>query len=180
MRHGTSGFTPAAPTSTQKVRLEDAAGAAYVYQIGNQVTNVTSATKTLADTEGGIVTLNRAAGIALTLPAATAALAGLHYRILVGSTFTGAATVAVAANPGTDVMMGTAILFADGGDTAVAFATAADSDTLSLFGTANSNGGIRGAQAVITCVGAGLWHVEYVSDAGGTEATPFSAAVSAP
>lgn len=180
MKYGTSGFTPTAPTGTQTVRLQDGEGAAYVYQMGHQITNVTTATKTLTAADAGIVTLNRAAGIALTLPAATAALAGLQYRILVGTTFTGAATVAVAADPGTDVMMGTAILFADGGDTAVAFATAADSDTLSLFGTANSNGGIRGAQAVITCVGAGLWHVEYVSDAGGTEATPFSATVAAP
>src|SRR5690606_41577602 len=114
MRHGTSGFTPAAPTSTQKVRLEDAAGAAYVYQLGNQVTNVTSATKTLADTDGGIVTLNRAAGIALSLLAATAELAGLQYRILVGTTFTGTATVAVAHNSRTEVMKGAHIVCYDG------------------------------------------------------------------
>ncbi len=116
-----------------------------------------------------------AAGIAVTLPAATGS--GDVYTLQVGTTFTGASTVKVNATPGTDVMQGTAILFADGGDTVVGFATAATADTIDLLGTANSTGGIVGATITLVDCASGIWSVRYVSDAGGTEATPFSATV---
>lgn len=177
MKYGTSGFTPTAPTGTQTVRLQDGEGAAYVYQMGNQITNVTTATKTLTAAEAGIVTLNRAAGVAVTLPAATGS--GLSFRVIVGTTFTGAATIKVAPTPGTDILSGTATLFADGGDTTVGFATAADTDTITLASD-NSTGGVAGAQIVLTDIASGKWHVQMVSDAAAAEATPFSATVSAP
>jgi hypothetical protein len=121
---------------------------------------------------GKVVTLNRAAGIAVTLPAATGS--GDKYRLLVGTTFTGAATVKVVGN---DIMKGTALLFQDSADTVVGFATAADSDTIDLLGTANSTGGIAGESIELIDIAADTWYVNIVSDAGGTEATPFSATV---
>lgn len=137
--------------------------------------NVTASTVTLGRTHvGRVVTLNRAGGIAVTLPAATGS--GDTYTLQVGTTFTSAATVKVA--NGTDVMQGTAVLFADGGDTVVGFATAATSDTIDMLGTSNSTGGIVGETIVLIDVGSGLWSVRVTSDAGGTEATPFSATVS--
>jgi hypothetical protein len=123
---------------------------------------------------GRVVMLNRAAGIAVTLPDPSGT--GDVYTFVVQTTFTGAASIAVAA--ATDTMTGTAILFADGGDTVVGFATAADSDTIDLLGTGNSTGGIAGQVIRITDVANNLFHVELVSDAAGTEATPFSANVS--
>jgi hypothetical protein len=136
--------------------------------------NVTSSTVTLSpDTHAGRITrLNLAAGIAVTLPAATGT--GDEYKIVVSTTFTGAATIKVVGN---DIMKGTAILFADGGDTVVGFATAADSDTISMFGTANAQGGIAGECIELVDLAADTWFVKLVSDAGGTEATPFSATV---
>lgn len=141
---------------------------------------VTSSTVTLGPTHvGRTVYLNRAAGIAVTLPAATGT--GAKYRLVVGATFTGAASIAVAS--GTDYMVGTATLFADGGDTVVGFATAntgtvaTESDTISMFGTGNANGGIKGATYELEDVASAVWAVRVVSDAGGTEASPFSAAV---
>lgn len=125
------------------------------------------------------VTLNRAAGIAVTLPAATGT--GDKYRFVVGTTFTGAASIAVP--NATNYMIGTALLFADSGDTCVGFATAnsgtvaTESDTISLFGTANAQGGIKGEVVELEDVASAVWHVRLVSDAGGTEASPFSAAV---
>lgn len=122
--------------------------------------------------DGKVMVLNKAAGIALTLPAATGS--GARFKIYVLTTFTGAATIKVV---GDDIMKGTAILFADGGgDTVVGFATAADSDTIT-FAADNSTGGIAGATVELVDIGANTWGVEVVSDAKGSEATPFSATV---
>jgi hypothetical protein len=121
---------------------------------------------------GRPIILSRAAGIAVTLPAAIGS--GDRYLFIVGTTFTGAATIKVVGN---DIMKGTAILFQDSGDTVVGFATAADSDTIDLLGTSNSTGGIAGQKILLIDIAADTWYVEIVSDAGGTEATPFSASV---
>jgi hypothetical protein len=111
---------------------------------------------------------------AYTLPAATGT--GDKYTINLGATITGASTIKVANS--TDVMNGTALLFADGGATTFGFATAADSDTVDLLGTGNSTGGMIGAIYEFWDVAAGIWATRIVSDAAGTEATPFSATVS--
>lgn len=139
----------------------------------NRVIDVTgsSVTLTQATHDKAIITLNRAAGVAVTLPAATGS--GAHFRIVVGTTFTGAATIKVV---GDDIMKGTAVLFADGGDTVVGFATAADSDTVTLAAD-NSTGGIAGAEIELIDIKADTWFVKMVSDAAATEATPFSATV---
>lgn len=138
--------------------------------------NCTASALTLdkATHAGRVVTLNRAAGIAVTLPAATGS--GDVYTLFVGTTFTGASTVKVA--NASDSMLGTAVLFADGGATVVGFAAAANDDTIDMLGTSNSTGGLVGEWITLTDVAANLWGVQIVSDAGGTEATPFSATVS--
>lgn len=147
----------------------------------NPIVNCTASTLAVTSLAhaGRVVTLNRAAGIAVTLPAAIGS--GDVYKFVVGTTFTGAASIAVAS--GTDYMIGTATLYADGGDTVVGFATAntgtvaTESDTISLFGTANAQGGIKGEIVELMDIASAVWHVRIVSDAGGTEASPFSAAV---
>lgn len=112
---------------------------------------------------------------AYTLPAATGT--GDKYTIFLGATQTGAGTISVNATPGTDVMKGTALLAQDSADTAVLFETASDSDTVDLFETGNTTGGVIGAIYEFWDVATGIWAVRIVSAAGGTEATPFSAAV---
>lgn len=111
---------------------------------------------------------------AYTLPAATAT--GDKYTIALGATITGASTIKAAS--ASDSFVGTAVLFADGGDTVVGFAAAATDDTVDLLGTSNSTGGMIGAVYEFWDVASGKWAVRIVSDAGGTEATPFSATVS--
>jgi hypothetical protein len=64
----------------------------------------------------------------------------------------------------------------DGGDTTFTAAAGATADTLTMDGS--TTGGLLGAHAVFTDIAANKWHVFYVSDATGTEASPFSAAVS--
>ena len=110
-------------------------------------------------------------GLAITLPAAVGT--GDVYTVYLGATVATASTIKTAS--GTDDMLGTAILFADGGATVVAYAATAGDDSINLLGTGNSTGGIAGASYKFTDVGTAKWHVEIVSDAAGTEATPFSA-----
>ena len=139
--------------------------------------NVTSATQILNSREHAnrTITLNRAAGIAVTLPAATGS--GDKYRFVVGTTFTANGTIKVA--NASDTMTGHAILAQDSADTVVQFGTAADTDTLTFYtGASNTTGGVKGAIVELEDVADNLWSVFYISEAGGTEATPFSATVS--
>ena len=138
------------------------------------VISLTAASTTITDEGfvGSRLVFNRAAGATAILPAATGS--GNRYEFIVATTFTGEATIKVAnAN---DVMQGTATLFADAGDTLVGFATAASSDTITFTST-NTTGGIAGARVILTDVKANTWNVWIISDAAGTEATPFSATV---
>ena len=62
----------------------------YVSAYSN-VSSITDATKSVESTDSGTVyTLNRAAGIVVTLPTA---VAGLNYTFIVGTTFTGAGQI---------------------------------------------------------------------------------------
>ncbi len=138
-----------------------------------RVTNVTTATLAIteADHAGQVLTLNRAAGITCTLPAATGG--GARYRFIVGTTFTGNGIIQVANS--SDVMTGLAIVAQDAGDTCVMFETAAASDTVTMNGT--TTGGITGADVELIDIAANKWFVNVRTAATGTEASPFSAAV---
>ena len=118
-----------------------------------------------------VITLNKADGQAITLPAATGS--GIRFQLIVGTTITSVGTTIKCV--GNDIMKGTAVLLADGGDTVVAFATAADSDTITMDGSAT--GGIAGACIELIDIAADTWFVKMISDASGSEATPFSATV---
>lgn len=121
---------------------------------------------------GETIVLNRAAGQALTLPAAMGT--GAVYRFFVQTTITSNSTTIKVANS-TDVMQGFAVVLQDGGDTVVGFETAADSDTITFNGT--TTGGIRGALVELEDVASGLWSVNVRGAATGAEVTPFSATV---
>lgn len=132
----------------------------------------TSLTLTQALHAGKVVYVTDVAS-AYVLPAATGS--GDTYTIILGATQTGAGTIKVASSA--DTMIGNATLYQDGGATVNGFAAAAGDDTVDLLGTANSTGGMLGAIYQFRDVASTLWHVNIVSDAGGTEATPFSATV---
>lgn len=142
--------------------------------VSTRVVNVT--TTPLAVTEAAhdskIVTLNKADGIAVTLPAATGS--GAKIQFIIGTTITSVGTTIKVANA-SDVMTGTALLAQDGGDTAVMFETAATSDTITLNGS--TTGGIKGDSVELIDIAANLWWVRVVGSATGLEATPFSASV---
>ncbi len=140
--------------------------------VSTRIVNATAATLTVdeATHEGKLVTLNRAGGIAVTLPAATGS--GGVYRFLIGTTFTSSATIKVVGN---DTMVGGAILAQDAADTAVFFEAGGTDDTITFDGT--TTGGYVGTKVELIDMATDLWYVEVIGKATGTEATPFSATV---
>lgn len=145
-----------------------------------RIVNATATTLavTVADHDGKTIVLDRAGGIAVTLPDADAAAVGAKFRFWVKTTFTGAASIK--SSRSADVMIGHALHGNDSDNTTVLWQALAAStfDTINLFGTANSTGGIAGQTITIECLAANVWGVESVGDAAGTEATPFENTVS--
>jgi co-chaperonin GroES (HSP10) len=139
-----------------------------------QPINVTSATLTLTKEahSGTVITVNRAAGSTLTLPASSGD--GSIFEIFVGTTITSNSLIVQVANS-SDIMSGVAWQAADGGSTSNAWETGASDDTITMDGS--TKGGIKGDRIVLKDVSANLWTVSIFGAATGTEATPFSAAV---
>ena len=132
-----------------------------------------SLTVTSAAHSGRTVLLDRAAGQAVTLPAATGT--GNSYKFFVKTTITSNTTTIKVADA-TDVMAGVAIVANDTDASASIFETAADSDTITFNG--GTTGGILGATVELQDVATNLWSVRVIGAATGSEATPFSATVS--
>lgn len=130
-----------------------------------------SATLTRADAQT-VLTVNAAAGLTLTLPAATGL--GDLYRIVIGTTVTSNSVVVKVANS-TDIMSGIAISGADAGATVNGWETASTDDTITLNGT--TTGGVKGDYIELIDAASGLWSVRLFGSSTGTEATPFSATV---
>lgn len=141
--------------------------------VSTRIVNATAATLVVTEVahDGKTIVLDRAAGIEVTLPPAAA---GRKFRFVVKTTFTGAASIKSAT--GADIMIGHALMGNDTDNTVVDFRSVAAStnDTIDLFGTANSTGGIAGQVITIEGLAANLWYVEIRGDAAGTEATPFA------
>jgi alpha-D-ribose 1-methylphosphonate 5-triphosphate synthase subunit PhnG len=146
-------------------------GATHLSGLSISPINHTAATLAIVERNhaGKMITLNRAGGVAVTLPAATGSGAG--YRFFVGTTFTSDATIKVA--NASDTMAGQAII---DGTTSTMFQTAATSDTITLNGS--TTGGLLGTQIEVEDVEANVWYVKVLGNGSGTEATPFSATVS--
>lgn len=165
--------------NAKKLSINDVAVTATATEL-NQVADssdriVNATASTLAVTEAlhnnKTIVLDRAGGIAVTLPTAAA---GLKFKFVVKTTFTGAATIKSAT--GADIMVGHAQMGNNSDNTTVLWQAVAGStlDTIDLLGTSNSTGGIEGQIITIEGLAANLWYVEIIGDAAGTEATPFA------
>lgn len=135
--------------------------------------NITASTTLDARHAGTVCTINAAAGLTITLPAASGT--GRRYELVIGTTVTSNNVIVQVANA-TDVMQGICTFAQDAADTAVIFETASTSDTITMNGS--TKGGIVGDKIILNDVASGKWEVEVQGSATGTEATPFSAAVS--
>ena len=134
--------------------------------------NFTASATLSASDSGTICTVNAAAGLTLTLPAATGS--GVRYEVFIGTTVTSNNVIIQVANA-SDTMAGLVMSAADGGDTLNGWETASTSDTITLNGT--TKGGVKGDRYVLVDCADNLWSVNGWSSSTGTEATPFSAAV---
>lgn len=124
---------------------------------------------------GAVVVLNRAAGVTVTLPAASGT--GDMYKILVGTTVSSNSDIIQVANS-SDTMVGhiatgltTGAAGADFGE-----AIGGTDDTLTMNGT--TTGGIKGSYVEVQDVAANVWLVQGNLVGSGTLATSVSAAVS--
>lgn len=122
------------------------------------------------------IVVNIAAGSTITLPASSGN--GAKYRIFVKTTITSNSLIIKVANA-TDIMVGS-IFGTDtdaGGATGYSWPTASTSDTITMSGTAT--GGKAGDCIEIEDLVSGVFAVRgFISQSGGSEATPFSATVS--
>lgn len=135
------------------------------------VTAVTASTLAVTDAYNGqTIPVSRAAGTAITLPAATGSQASYTFRI--DTAVTSNSTTIKVANA-TDVMNGSASV---GGTTGAVFSTLPASDTVTMNGS--TLGGLAGSIVTVKDVAAGFWLVSAALVGSGTPATPFSATVS--
>jgi len=135
----------------------------------SQIESITSATHSVESTDSGTVyTLNRAAGIVVTLPTA---VAGLNYTFIVGTTFTGAGQINT--DNSSDLFSGFAHIFdpATATDMNTFIPDASDDDTIDL-GTAGQ-GWLVGGIIRLVATSAAVWHCEAFLHGDGTLATPF-------
>jgi hypothetical protein len=139
-----------------------------------KIVNATASTLTVtaATHNGKIITLNRAAGIAVTLPAASGS--GNIYEFIIGTTVTSNSTTIKVANS-SDLMIGRSMIVSDDPATCKGFIPAGTDDTITFNGT--TTGGYIGDHVIIKDVATNTFHAEVFGKATGTEATPFSATV---
>lgn len=131
-------------------------------------------TLTAADA-GKIIQLDTAAGTTITLPAANGT--GNIYGFVTTVLATSNSHKVQVANA-TDVMSGALTVVDNADGTATSFGCVAASDTITLNRTTSGSVKIGGDLFYVRDVKAGFWSVWGVIIATGSEATPFSAAVS--
>lgn len=130
-----------------------------------------TASATLGDVHAGtVVMLNAAAGLTVTLPAASGT--GRVFKIVVGTTVTSNGYVIQVASA-SDIIQGALGVTTDAAG--VVIPTAAASDTITMNGT--TTGGVKGSTVILSDVASGVWAVGGALVSTGVEATPFSAAV---
>ncbi len=137
-----------------------------------RIVNVTAATLAvaLATHEGKTVTLNKADGLAVTLPAAAAT--GARYRFVIGTTTTSVGYTFVVT--GDDTYKGVAVTGDSTNGTAHVWVAVAGDNRITLGGTDNATGGLAGDIIELEDIAADVWSVRITGGQGGTEATPFS------
>ena len=135
----------------------------------DNVVSIEDATYSVESTQSGAVfTLNRAAGIVVTLPTAAA---GVQYTFIVGTTFSGAGQINT--DNASDLYSGFAQLFdpATAGDTNTFIPDASNDDTIDLGEAAQ--GWLVGGIIRLKATTAAVWHCEAFLHGDGTLATPF-------
>lgn len=149
-----------------------------VADMSTHVTTITTATAALTAAAHGnrIVNLDRAAGIGLTLPAAAGT--GYTYTVIIKTTISSNTTTISAANA-SDSFVGLAVGVDDDAEGATGYTWNAETNDDRVTMDGSAQGGKEGDMWIFTDYVANKWHVRgFITQSGGSEATPFSAAVS--
>lgn len=143
-----------------------------VADVSARVVSLSTASPTLAvaDHEGKLLVLNRATGVAVTLPAATGS--GSVFHFIVGTSFSGGSFVATCT--GDDTLKGLALGLDGDGVPANAWAAGASDEVFTMDGS--TQGGVVGDEVIFRDIKADVWQVQARLQQSGTEATPFSSA----
>ena len=160
--------------TTQLVNLGLIASGTPIEGTGAPV-NVTASTLTVtpAAHAGRVVTLNRAAGVAVTLPAATGT--GNIYTFQLGTTVTSNSTTITTGVTGASSDAYQGIVITEDGGTCTgwpATGTAGGSDVITFNGS--TTGGFIGDYVQLTDVATGFWMLKSTTKSTGTATTPFS------
>jgi hypothetical protein len=142
---------------------------------GNKVVTISTTTATITrdSYDGKVIRLSRAAGITVTLPAATGT--GAEYRFVIPTSLSG--TTKIKAASASDVMSGHCQVDASLASNApISFTAGTTADTISLNGT--TTGGKLGDYFELIDTASGVWHVEGFIRSTGAGATPFVVSVS--
>jgi hypothetical protein len=134
------------------------------------ITLTASTTLTADGYAGKVVALSAAAGLTVTLPAASGS--GASFEIIVATTVTSNSYIIKVANS-SDVMMGVLSVATD--IAGVTCPTASTSDTITMNGS--TTGGLLGSRVLLTDAATNKWMVSGELVSTGAEATPFSATV---
>ncbi len=152
------------------------ASAAEINRTCDNSTRIVNATAsslaiTQAAHDGKIITMNRAGGIAVTMPEATGS--GMRIRFKWGTKFTTNGTITLADLVNTDLVGGALIRDSNLATANLMFTPAATEDLITLDGT-NKGGGL-GCEIEMIDIALDLWSFKMVEYVGGTApATPFS------
>ena len=141
--------------------------------VSARVINVTGSSLAILEAthDGKIITLNRAGGIAITMPEATGS--GMLITFVVGTKFTSNATITLADLVNTALIGHASIVDSDTTDLIHRFTPGSTFDLVTLSGT-NTGGGL-GCIIRYIDVATDVWSVEIIEPVGGTApATPFS------
>lgn len=140
----------------------------------NSQVNVTAATLTITpiDHLGKVMMLNRAAGITVTLPAASGT--GNMYRFWVGTSVTSNNDIIKVANAN-DTMQGTLLNALATGATPWIETAGGTDDTITMNGT--TTGGLIGSYVELVDQAANIWSLFATLAGSGTLVTPLSATV---
>lgn len=128
---------------------------------------------TVALHDSKTVTLNRAAGIAISLPDSTAPeTLGFRVKLVVGTTVTTTSVITITRD-GTATFFGQIYQLADGGATLAAYELPG-ATVITLGTSSNTTGGTKGDSIELECVASGVWQVVGHTTAAGSEATPVT------
>ena len=142
-----------------------------VCQVASRLVNCTASTLTISSAlhSGRVVTLNRAAGIAVTLPAATGT--GTKYDLLINTLLT-SNTTTITTGAG-DFLSGLVLAARQSSGLVTAYMLNGSSNHILTF-NGTTQGGVMGDKISLIDVAANLWQCQVVMQTVGASASPVT------